>query len=67
MKNPAELDKDSLVDIVRHVQEGLFLDIDDNGQEFINPDKSIEGADYIDHVAQILQAYGLVPEEMPGN
>jgi len=52
---------EGLLEIVHHARDGLFLDLVD-GNEFYNLDKPVSGADYIQHMTDVLAKYGLVPE-----
>jgi hypothetical protein len=61
MKTPDQLSQDELLRIVRAVQCRLYLDHDDQGAEFWNPDKQWSGADVCQDLAGILDQHGLVP------
>ena len=63
MRVPSELTHDELLNIVGSIQTFLYLDTDEQGREFWNPDNPISGADLLDHVAFVLDDYGLAPEK----
>jgi hypothetical protein len=62
MKTPDQLSQDELLGIVQAIQERLYLDQDDQGAEFWNPDKPWSGADVCQDLAGILYRHGLVPD-----
>ena len=68
MSRPADLPRQTLVDIVEHLQHHLFLDVagqDDtfpNGAEFWNPDKCWD-VELLESLADKLAEYGLRPEQ----
>ena len=62
MKTAQYLTSEQLVRIVERVQSLLYLDTDDAGAEFWNPDKNWT-PDTLEGLAQILTEYGLVPTE----
>ena len=62
MKTPDQLSQDELLGIVQAVQDRLYLDQDDQGAEFWNPDKPWSGADVCQDLAGILDQHGLVPD-----
>ena len=63
MRVPSELTRDELLSIVGSIQTFLYLDTDEQGSEFWNPDNPISGADLLDHVAFVLDDHGLAPEK----
>jgi hypothetical protein len=62
MRKPADLDPQSLQKIVESIQGYLYLDLDQRGSEYWNPDKPISCADVCEHVVGLLGEHGLVPE-----
>lgn len=77
MKQPSDLSRAELIDLVEHLQGHLYLDIaparggDEDlapkdvrpGAAFWNPDK-IWDADLLASLASRLESYGLVPREI---
>ena len=61
MKTPDQLSQDELLDIVQAVQRRLYLDHDNEGAEFWNPDKQWSGADVCQDLAGLFDQHGLVP------
>lgn len=61
-----DLSRENLLDIVHNVYEKMFLDWehhpDCTGTPFYNPDKSIEGADLIQDLAETFERHYLTPE-----
>ena len=62
MKTPDQLSQDELLDIVQAIQDRLYLDVNDQGVEFWNPDKQWSGADVCQDLAGLLDQHGLVPD-----
>lgn len=59
------LPKEALAMIALYAFGGLYLDMKSTEgivREFVNPDKQVSGADYVQHMAGILDLYGLTPE-----
>ncbi len=61
MKTAQELSHEQLVEIVARVQGLLYLDMDTEGREFWNADKSWT-PDTLDDIAGKLAECGLVPQ-----
>ncbi|MBY0525577.1 MAG: hypothetical protein K2R98_19385 [Gemmataceae bacterium] len=59
MNDPSKLKHAALANMVRAIQSQLYRD--DRGN--VNPDKSINGADFVDFVIGELAVCGLTPEE----
>ena len=69
MKFAKDLDKNELIDIVNTVQDLLFFDITSpkNGKkskEIWNPNKDVDGADFVESMIDVLNYYGLVPKRV---
>ena len=64
MRQAKELSPAELATIVNALQQALYLDFDDRNQKVWNPDKSWDGADVCDHLAQLLAEHGLVPQSV---
>jgi len=62
MKTPDQLSQDELLGIVQAVQDRLYLDQNESGAAFWNPDKQWSGADVCQDLAGILDRHGLVPD-----
>ncbi len=62
MRTANDLDREELAEIVAAVQGILYLDVDQRGAEYWNPDKQWSGADVCEHVAGLLDKHGLVPQ-----
>ena len=62
MRKVSDLDHEQLVQIVESIQGFLYLDLDNRGTEFWNPDKEWSGADVCEHVAGLLGQHDLVPD-----
>jgi hypothetical protein len=62
MRKAADLEPQSLQKIVESIQGFLYLDLDQRGSEYWNPDKSISCADVCEHVIGVLGEYSLVPQ-----
>ncbi len=60
MKAPSDLSDEELIKLVQRIRELAFLDMNDSG-EFWNRDKEL-GADFIEHVCNTLDEYGLAPD-----
>ena len=56
-----DLSLEALKEIVEHARDGLFLDLVDD-QEVYSLDKPVSGADYIQHMTDVLNKHGMVPE-----
>ena len=61
MRKANDLSREEAVQIVGRIVDAMYLDLDQAGGHY-NPERSVEGADFIDAVATILSSYGLVPE-----
>ncbi|HVX09968.1 MAG TPA: hypothetical protein VHC22_02085 [Pirellulales bacterium] len=61
MRKAKDLSHEEAVNIVSRIVDAMYLNIDQTG-DHCNPDRPIEGADFIETVATILASYGLVPE-----
>jgi hypothetical protein len=61
VKLPQQLSRDALLAIVAGVQERMYLDLDDEGCEYWNPDKEWSGADICMEIQDLLHQHGLVP------
>ena len=61
MRKVSDLAREQLVEIVEAIQSFLYLDCDDQGTEFWNPDKDWSGADVCEHVAELLSQHDLIP------
>lgn len=61
MRSADSLSRSDATDIVQRIVDVMYFDDDEKG-DFYNPDKPLEGADFIDSAATILREYGLVPE-----
>jgi hypothetical protein len=62
MRTADQLSQGELLGIVQAMQRRLYLDRDDQGAEFWNPDKPWNGSDVCQDLASILDQYGLVPD-----
>jgi hypothetical protein len=60
MRKVKELTKQELRQIVRQLQELLYLDIDERGESFWNPDKEWD-ISILENLADSLRKCGLVP------
>lgn len=60
VRDPADVDRDALIEIARSARDYLFLDCDQRG-DFYSLDKSVSGADYIEHMSMILAKHALEP------
>src|SRR5687768_14321029 len=63
MKEVGDLTREQLIRIVGQIQDELFLDEDEEGNEVWDPDKQV-GADFIDAVCMILERFDLTPKEV---
>lgn len=68
-KHPTDrLDEETLRKIVKRVHDLMYVDVQPIGEGrcylVITPDKSIEGADFIADVAQIMFENGLHPKKV---
>ena len=61
--SPAELSRDTLVEIVSIVQGRLYLDLDEHGTKFWNPAKEWSCCDVCQDIQDKLHEHGLVPGE----
>jgi hypothetical protein len=61
MRKANDLSREEAVNIVGRIVDAMYLDLDQAGDHY-DPEKPIEGADFIDTVATILSSYDLVPE-----
>lgn len=61
MRKANDLSHDEAVGIVGRIVDAMYLDLNRTGDCY-DPEKSIDGADFIDAVAAILSGHGLVPE-----
>ena len=61
MRKADDLSREEAVSIVGRIVDAMYLDLNQAGDCY-DPDKSIDGADFIDAVATILSSHGLVPE-----
>jgi len=62
MRRASELDREQLIDIVTSIQGFLYLERDERGVDYWEPDKQWSGADVCGHVAGLLDEHGLVPK-----
>ena len=68
MRRPEDLTCRQLMAIVDRLQQALYFDFDAQNRPVWNPDKSWEGADVCDSLAQVLADCGLVPDQvLPGS
>ena len=63
MRKANDLSHEEAVGIVGRIIDAMYLDADVES-EFYDPEKSIDGADFVEAAATILADYGLVPEEI---
>ena len=63
MRKPNDLSHEEAVNIVGRLIDAMYLDADVES-EFYDPDKPIDGADFVEAAATILADYGLVPEKI---
>lgn len=61
MRIANDLSRDEAIDIVAGIVDAMYLDFDSEG-DYYNPDKSLDGADFIENVAAILSRHGLAPD-----
>ncbi len=61
MRKANDLSREEAVNIVGQIVDAMYLDQDHAGDRY-DPEKPIQGADFIDTVATLLSSYGLVPE-----
>ncbi len=61
MRKASDLTRDQLEAIVEAVQECLYLDDDEAGHTYWNPQKQWQGADICEHLANELGNHGLIP------
>lgn len=61
--SPAELSRDTLVEIVSKIQGRLYLDLDEHGTESWNPGKEWSCCDVCQDIQDMLHGHGLVPGE----
>jgi len=62
MRQPDDLAHEQLATLVRDIRDILYLDLDDESKEYLNPDK-IWDADTLDSIAGRLRDYNLVPRK----
>lgn len=63
MRSVNELNREEAADIVQRIVDVMYLEDGAEGS-YYNPDKPLEGADFIDSVATILREYRLPPEQV---
>ena len=61
MRRVDDLSRNDATDIVSRIVDVMYLDFDEEA-DYYDPDKSLEGADFIDSVATVLGEYDLVPK-----
>lgn len=61
MRKADDLSREEAVSIVGRIVDAMYLDLNQAG-DCHDPDKSIDGADFIDAVTTILSSHGLVPD-----
>ena len=61
MRKANDLSHKEAVSIVGRIVDAMYLDLNQAADSY-DPEKSIDGADFIDAVATILSSHGLVPE-----
>lgn len=61
MRKPNDLSHEEAVSIVGRIVDAMYLNLNQTGDCY-DPEKSIDGADFIGIVATILLNHGLVPE-----
>jgi hypothetical protein len=61
MRTADQLGRDELLRIVQATQELLYLDLDESGTRFWNPDKPWDGADVCQDLSAVLEESGNVP------
>ncbi len=72
MKNPSELSRRELIEIVAGIRDRMYLDINPpdcpdeslRDAEVWNPDKEVCGADLVEAIDAIMESHGLRPSEM---
>jgi hypothetical protein len=62
VRNMRDLSREALVEIAEYARGGLYLDIGLLG-EFYNLDKDVSGADFIEHMTNVLGKHDLIPRE----
>lgn len=63
MRKANDLSHEEAVSIIGQIIDAMYLDADVES-DFYNPDKSIDGADFVEAAARILAHFGLVPERI---
>jgi hypothetical protein len=63
MRQPDDLDNDDLYGIVVSIQRFLYLDLDQRGEEYWEPDKPHSYGDLGEHVLGLLSKHDLIPEQ----
>jgi hypothetical protein len=63
MKRADDLTHEQLVEIVNELQRSLYLDEDDDGELILNPNKDLNGSDFIAEVENAIREWA--PELIP--
>lgn len=62
MRTANDLNRNQLAEIVESIQGILYLDLDQRGAQYWNPEKQWSGADVCEHMGGLLDKHGLVPQ-----
>ena len=63
MRQLADLENDALYEIVSSIQGFLYLDFDQRGDEYWEPDKPHSYGDLGEHVIGLLSKHDLIPQQ----